>query len=217
MIYFPVPYNSSRDLCAGIGAATNCALGPTSAPYANTGNPYEQPPCAYVITNHTSTTDSGPYIVSGGHTFYKNRAYISIDAVSATNGCSQVGRNHTGSILTLQSSDVYSVMGYHHEFQDIGHRFNFADLTTVPSAAYYASCGGGADCEPPTYWNRFTYHTDYLNGNQSADFGTMALHSTQQQYIWDQAYFPTLLMPTQIRSLDPAWFVQSMASRSNIR
>lgn len=116
-----------------------------------------------------------------------------------------VGSKRTGAILTLQSSEVHSVGGYHHEFADIGYRFNFEDLSSVPTYAYYM----GTDMVGPYYGSgvtdRYRYGTDFINGINTLDFGGQYGSVMSESWIWDEAYAPKVLMPLQIRSLDPAW------------
>lgn len=130
----------------------------------------------------------------------------------ATDQCGMVGKNHTSALVTVKSSDVYSIYGYHHEFADVGYSFNFQDLNTVPSATYYASldAGGGGFADPTT--SIYSCGRDYINGLNNIDFGTDnyycqgdALNGSASTFIWQSLYRPTLLLPTQIRSLDTAW------------
>lgn len=82
--YFPVTANTTRDIChIADDGATTCPLGPTRTPYSVV-NPYMPTPCAYITDHVGSTSNSGPYIVSEGNTFYRNRVYISLDTVYAS-------------------------------------------------------------------------------------------------------------------------------------
>lgn len=209
--YFPVTSNASRDLCpaTGAGSPTVCPLAPTRGVYTVT-DPYQAPPCDYITANVTAAKPSGPYIISAGQTFYHNRVYFSLDTVYASNTCGPVGSTHTNAIISVLSSEVHSVGGYHHGFADIGYQVNFQDFTSVPAYAYYMN----DDIIGPSYGlaltDRYRFGTDFINGISTADFGgaeagAHGYTGSQVSWIWDEAYAPTLLMPLQIRSLDPAW------------
>ena len=163
-------------------------------------------PCAYDTSNITSTKNSGPYFVSDGHTFYHNRAYISLQTAYAKNKCSFVGSQYPATYLTLMSSELYTIGGYHHGFRDIGYNVNFANFESVPANAYYQTCNSEVSASYCTYiGTRYRYGTDFINGMSTIDFGNVYEHETSNQWIWDEAYAPTLLVPLQMRSLDPAW------------
>ena len=214
LIYFPVTTNTSRNLCNSNspGTPTLCPLGPTLHPYSVT-NPYEYSPCAYATPtgyNATATTqNSGPYIVSGGNTFYKNRAYISLKSIYATDECGYVGKRMPGTILTLQSSDVYSIAGYHHGFGDVGYQVNFADFVSVPASAYYMAVDAGGPASLEYTGTRYRVGTDFIDGMSTIDLGVEYAANyglnTSVEWIWDQAYAPTLLAPLQLRTMDRAW------------
>lgn len=208
--YFPVTHNASRNLCpaGGAGTPTQCPLAPTRGVYTVT-DPYNAPPCNYITSNLTAKP-SGPYIVSEGYTLYHNRVYFSLDTVSAADYCGPVGKTHTDAIISVQSSEVYSVGGYHHAFADIGYKVNWQDFSRVPAYAYY----NDDDIVGPTYGrrleHRYRFGTDFINGISTLDFGgaqagAVGYTGKEVSWIWDEAYAPTVLMPLQIRSLDPAW------------
>lgn len=211
-MYFPPSSPATRNLCPNAtispGTPTLCPLGPTTRPWS-ASNPYDFQPCYYAPLNNTSTANSGPYVVEGGNTFYENRAYISIATAFARDACGFVGGHHGGTIFELKSSDIYSIGGYHHEFEDVGYQVNFNDFTSVPSYAYYMGCdSGGLYCEYEG--SRYSISTDFLNGQSDINLGRYE-DTTSNEWIWDEAYAPTLLLPRQIRSLDPAWFTCSLA------
>ncbi|KAK5107369.1 hypothetical protein LTR62_001349 [Meristemomyces frigidus] len=139
--------------------------------------------------------DSGPYVVSGGHTFYQNKAYISFQTAYASNTCGAIGSSYAGGIVGLPSSQVYSVSGYHFELYDYAYQVNFADFNDpIPASAYLAmyQCSEGGNngiLGPPNKVNNMTMDTcnrgDYL--------------------IYDPLYAPQLAVPPQFRDLDPAW------------
>ena len=99
LLYFPTTATTSHNLCpdptVSPGTATICPLGPTTAT-ANATNPYDYQPCYYATGNATSTTNSAPYVVSDGHTFYQNRAYISMQTAYASDRCGIIGEKHEG-------------------------------------------------------------------------------------------------------------------------
>lgn len=201
LIYFPVPANVSRNMCASgpVGSATVCPFGPTTAPLTGNSDPYVAEPCSYAPMNMSSTEDSGPYVVANGTTFYKNRAYISVATAYASNSCGYVGGVHTGELLTLASSKVFTVRGYHYEFLDAAYSFNFADLNDpVPASAYFGLDAGDA-CEDDEGASSIWGFNDFING-QSADQGEGPCGT-----IYDQAYNPVLAVPPELRSIDPAW------------
>lgn len=158
----------------------------------------------------TSTTNAGPFIVSGGNTFYENRAYVSLHTAFAINGCGFVGKRFSETILTIASSDIYTIDGYHHQFQDVGYSVDYANFNTVPADVYYQGCNLTNSGASVTYCGytgtRYRYGTDFINGINTIDFGNLDQPvNTSNQWIWQQAYAPTLLVPLQMRLLDPAW------------
>lgn len=209
--YFPLTTTTSRNLCppGGAGTPTTCPLAPTRGVYHVT-DPYQAPLCDYITSNLTATKNTGPYIVSDGYTLYHNRVYFSLDTVYASNTCGPVGSTHTSAIISLQSSEVYSIGGYHHVFADVGLPVDFQDFVSVPAYAYY----NNDDIVGPSYGlqltDRYRFGTDFINGISTADFGgaeagAHGYTGSEVSWIWDEAYAPTLLMPWQIRSIDPAW------------
>jgi hypothetical protein len=151
LLYFP-PTSTSRDMCATTPAPpTNCPLGPLTAPYTP-GTPYvtegftgceNVAPCPYLMMR-TTTSDSGPYIVSGSSTYYENRAYLSLDLAYASDLCDYVGARHSGHLFTMASSEIYSIPGQKVRqasiCADAGIPFNFADLLpNVPQSAWIQS------------------------------------------------------------------------------
>lgn len=192
LLYFPEA-NYSAPVCRHNTAnATECPLGPTTHSITNTDLFNQQ--CLYATNISTSTVNSGPYAVVNGSTFYQNRAYIQIEEISATNGCNQVGDAHTSEIIELESSAIYSARYYHHEFADNGYPFDFRDLTNVPPEAWFHDVTCVASDYETAVVNGKTYGWNVVN-ETAFDCAT----------IYDPAYRPTLLMPLQVRSLDPAW------------
>ena len=160
------------------------------------------------------TTNSGPYIVSAGTTFYENRAYLAFDVMSATKACGYaggvsgqlgttdtlattvyVGSTYNDGYIELPSTDLYSGCGYSYFYDEIGYSFNFADLNQpVPASAYFCQ---PACFEDLSYPESLIAFGDTLNG-QAANPGFCSL-------IIDSFYKPQLLVPPQARTLDPAW------------
>ncbi|KAF2093401.1 hypothetical protein NA57DRAFT_81329 [Rhizodiscina lignyota] len=196
LLYFPPPANVTAPVCRdNTDTSTACPLGPTTAPLSiNTGLGLSEVPCQYATNFSTSTMDSGPSAVVNGSTFFQNRAYIEIDAISAVNECGPIGAIHTSAIITLMSSDVHSFRGNNEAATDIGYSFDFRDLTNVPPEVYRIGF-----FIPPN-----EYDTAIVNG-VSYGLGNNSLRSFDSETIYDPAYAPTLLMPLQVRSLDAAW------------
>ncbi|KAK4960355.1 hypothetical protein LTR10_003250 [Elasticomyces elasticus] len=145
-------------------------------------------------------TNSGPYTVFDGTTLYHNRAYISLSTVYAQDQCGTVGTPRLGSILTLASSQIFSydkqlipeVCG------DYGYSFNFANLLpNLPYSAFHDWPGTDKPgCSTPA--SGFPLPGDFVDG-------TAVLYGGLCSTIIDEMYFPTLVVPTEIRTLDPAW------------
>ena len=129
-----------------------------------------------------------------------------MDTAYARDQCGFIGKNHTSTILEIRSDEVFSVGGYHHEFVDAGYSFNFDDLENPAgpaSYAYYMPCadGGGMVC---TYiGTAYTAGRDFINGRNDVTFGNDIVGNTP--WIWQQAYAPILLLPTQMKTMDEAW------------
>ncbi|KAK3629541.1 hypothetical protein LTR56_017970 [Elasticomyces elasticus] len=211
LMYFPVAANASRDMCAATAASpTMCPLGPTTAPYAiptaGVGGSCNYVHCPYFVGN-TSTADSGPYIVSAGTTFYENRAYISVQTAYASNSCGYIGGRHAGSMVTVASSQVFSMNRVHGDCADQGNSFNFADLEpNLPMSAFNTAVNQNACRKLPQFAGKYPDYDkgDWVNGRAIG-------YSEPCNTIIDWAYFPTLVVPTQIRDLDPAWATCAVA------
>ncbi|KAK4950706.1 hypothetical protein LTR10_010699 [Elasticomyces elasticus] len=211
LMYFPVAANASRDMCAATAASpTMCPLGPTTAPYAiptaGVDGSCNYVHCPYFVGN-TSTADSGPYIVSAGTTFYENRAYISVQTAYASNSCGYIGGRHAGSVVTVASSQVFSMNRVHGDCADQGNSFNFADLEpNLPMSAFNTAVNQNACRKLPQFAGRYPDYDkgDWVNGRAIG-------YSEPCNTIIDWAYFPTLVVPTQIRNLDPAWATCAVA------
>lgn len=206
LLYFPLSTKTSRDMCAT--AATSpviCPYGPTR-PNDDTVAGFATAPCQYISTEQTSTTDSGPKTVINGTTLYSNRAYISYDTLYATNSCGRVGGTYSNGLVTVASSDVYSVSGYHFVITHAAYPFNFADLAgPVPASAYLAQASCYDSGSPMG-------DGDVLNGLYA---GALGFCST----IIDEAFRPRLAVPPQMRHIDPQfenWYVGVVCSCCSI-
>ena len=206
LLYFPLSTKTSRDMCAT--AATSpviCPYGPTR-PNDDTVAGFATAPCQYISTEQTSTTDSGPKTVINGTTLYSNRAYISYDTLYATNSCGRVGGTYSNGLVTVASSDVYSVSGYHFVITHAAYPFNFADLAgPVPASAYLAQASCYDSGSPMG-------DGDVLNGLYA---GALGFCST----IIDEAFRPRLAVPPQMRHIDPQfenWYVGVVCSFCSI-
>lgn len=192
LLYFPATTKTSRDMCAT--TPTSPVICPYGKTYANndTVHGFATEPCQYVATGHPSTTDSGPSTVVNGTTLYSNRAYISYDTLYATNSCGRVGGTYADGLVTVASSDVYSVSGYHFFLTHAAYSFNFADLDSpVPASAYLAQANCDNSGSP-------LGDGDMLNGAPGGELGFCAT-------IIDQEFKPWLAVPPQMRALDPQW------------
>jgi hypothetical protein len=137
-------------------------------------------------------------VVSDGHTFYENRVYLKYETAYASNECGRVGSNYAGGYITLASSDVYSMSGYHYFLSMDAYKFNFADLNSmVPASAFTAmfDCDrGGASYQLGNGVTMTGF--DKLNGDPVQGFCSI--------YI-DSDYRPVLPVPPAMRALDPKW------------
>lgn len=168
-----------------------CPYGPTHS-NNDTIQGFATAPCPYIDMELTATTDSGPKTVINGTTFYSNRAYISYNTLYATNSCGRVGGTYSNGLVTVASSDVYSLSGYHFYLSKEAYSFNFADLIPpIPASAYL----GQATCDNS---GSPLSDGDMLNGVYG---GALGFCST----IIDEAYKPWIAVPPQLRLKDPQW------------
>ncbi|KAM0717054.1 hypothetical protein Q7P37_006906 [Cladosporium fusiforme] len=190
LLYFPETKDTSRDMCATAPTSSViCPFGPTYA-HNDTVSGFATAPCQYVNTGHPTTTDSGPSTVVNGTTLYSNRAYISYDTLYATNSCGRVGGTYSNGLVTVASSDVYSVSGYHFQMTHAAYPFRFADLIPpIPASAYL--CQANCDDSGSPLGDG-----DFLNGVPGGGLGFCAT-------IIDEKFRPRLAVPPQIRALDP--------------
>jgi hypothetical protein len=197
LLYFPLSTKTTRDMCATTATSPIiCPFGSTR-PNDDTVAGFATAPCQYISTQPTSTTDNGPSTVINGTTLYSNRAYISYDTLYATNSCGRVGGTYSNGLVTVASSDVYSVSGYHFMINHAAYSFNFADLAgPIPASAYLAQASCYDSGSP-------LGDGDVLNGLYG---GRLGFCST----IIDEAFRPRLAVPLQMRHIDPQfenWYV----------
>ncbi|KAK3655173.1 hypothetical protein LTR56_003594 [Elasticomyces elasticus] len=200
LYYFPVTANISRNMCATAPAAsTACPFGPTtplaandsSAQIATACDGHCGGVCSYYPFTKTSTKDTGPYTVLDGQTYYGNRAYVSYATAFATDSCGPVGGSYAGGLLTVPSSHVYSLSGWHYAVDTYAYSFNFADLNTpIPASGYLAmpQCDGHISQSRPNPLDR-------LNGN----------YFDHCSVIIDDWFAPQLALFPEFYELDPAW------------
>ncbi|KAL9069419.1 MAG: hypothetical protein Q9157_006172 [Trypethelium eluteriae] len=185
----------SRNICsASTRPLSVCPFGPTTASFSSVDSPYDPAPCNYAPINEILPPDEGPYDVVDSTTFWANKAYISLARVYASGSCGYVGAQHTSTILTLKSSDIYSVWGYHHDFIDAAYSYNFEDLNSPIPAAAYPYFGGGPCSAPLSEYSKWNWPNAVNNGEGDPCL-TIVQDAVQQ----------TLAVPPQLRSIDPQW------------
>jgi hypothetical protein len=192
LLYFPVTTEISRNMCAT--APTSSVICPYGPTYSNndTVSGFNTAPCPYISTELPSTTDSGPSTVINGSTLFSNRAYIAYDTLYATNDCGFVGSTYSNGLVTVASSDVYSLSGYHFYMSKAAYSFNFADLMPpVPASAYLCQATCDDSGSPLS-------DGDMLNGKYG---GALGFCST----IIDEVFKPRIAVPPQMRAIDPQW------------
>ncbi|TKA83318.1 hypothetical protein B0A55_00636 [Friedmanniomyces simplex] len=196
LLYFPTTDNS-RDMCATAPAtSTNCPFG--GGQLANNTNAIGQAtePCAYYSTSMSLPPDTGPYIVSGGHTFFQNKAYLSYQTAYAMNLCGRVGSSYAGGIIPVASTDMYSVLGYHFELYNAAYQVNFADFNDpIPYSAFY----GQPNCDEGGHLGILQW-PNMLNGEIVG-----GLCGDPGYIVYDALYAPQLAVPPEFRALDAGW------------
>ncbi|KAH9843440.1 hypothetical protein Tdes44962_MAKER07383, partial [Teratosphaeria destructans] len=215
LYYFPVTDNASRNQCASTTTDTGtvCPFGrtiPVTATNDGSGPGPDQQPCSYYPMSLTSVPDSGSSMIFNGQTFYANKAYISLEEVYATNGCGQVGQKHGGTILALQSSDIYSIYDagdpmYAYTNFRTATSFNFADLNpNVPGIAYNGAKGCRWE-EPPGPAITSAFYGINWHGHRLFGVNINGQRYNECQIIMDAGYAPVLAVPPQILTIDPEW------------
>lgn len=101
--------------------------------------------------------------------------YVSLQTATAADACGTVGGHYAGSILTLNPTDVSTVYGA-------------AGAGYGPINALQINYADLQGVVPASV---------YEENNECARFGCLTIYNDQ--------YRPTLAIPSQIRSLDPAW------------
>lgn len=134
-------------------------------------------PPATVNSTITSTQNPESTVIEGT-TLYSPSVYISFEAVHASNSCFQVGRNHTATMISLASAEVSTQI-------HTGGKVKASGAESYGQLDYAHLIG-----LPPA--------TQYEMQPSCVMFGCPTIYPSTS---WN----PVLLVPTQLRSLDPAW------------
>ncbi|KAF2089587.1 hypothetical protein K490DRAFT_63724 [Saccharata proteae CBS 121410] len=139
-----------------------------------------------------------PHTVFEGQTLYEGNVYMSFSSVWAIDKCLHVVNStsgYTNVILPVPSTDVYSVRSGWQNPGTVfaGYSFDFDDLATVQSSAWYSAIQGN---DP---WGSYTVNSRAAVNGKTMDYGD------RSSTILQEAYAPLLMMPPQIRDLDPGW------------
>lgn len=177
LLYFPVPTNVSRDMCASTPSATKTWFDDDVVSiyngYNNSG-PVETP-----VSGSPSAT-----VVYDGKTFTSGTAYISIESVWTGDRCTaSMGSPVTDAILAMPSESVLSLRNSQNHFEYFfsvstvtGYPFDFADMNRpIPYSAWV----GQQMCE---------YEND-----------------PRCNVIYENGFNPQLAMPPGIKKLRPEW------------
>ena len=127
-----------------------------------------------------NTLTTGTYLplsaVLNSTTLYSPTVYISLQSVHAQNSCSHVGGTHTGTMIAINARDVSTLV-----------HFGGAVLQS------------GANQYGPLNYADLTGipRASVYEHQESCLFGCATIYPTP----WS----PTLVVPTQLRSIDPAW------------
>ena len=171
---------SPEPSCRYIGLSTRNDCGQCSI-LGGTVQLYYWPPATSTILSGTETESASMTITQSavlpdGKTLYSPSVYISLHSISATDSCSQVGQNHSATLLTLNPNDVFTQFHFGGMVAASGAnsygRLKYADLTGLPPV------------------------TAYEDQPSCVMFGCSTIYPT---------FDPTLVVPLQLRSLDPAW------------
>ena len=149
--------------------------------YGGTVDLYYWPPSTATSIVATQTTLAASHQASStildGTTLYSPTVYISFHTAYASNGCSQVGSRHSGTLVAMKPEDVSTQADWGlNVFQSgafLYGRLNYGDLTGDPPASEYEAQGS------------------------CAVYGCPTIHSLN--------WHPTLVVPSKLRSMDPAW------------
>ena len=209
VMYFPTATATSRDLCGAWPTD-----GPIACPYGTVnGNGVCVPTATVTSTGNISNT--GAHIVSAGTTFFESMVYLSIQSAWAVNDCgTTIGSGHTGGLISLHSSELYSMCLSEVQASTNGgvrsinwgaYPYHIEDLSGyVPASAWNCLPYCSFDFKGEIIANgkhKSTSTAFYLN-NQSvvATGGGYCLPQPSQAW-----YKPWIYVPPQIRDLDPAW------------
>ncbi|KAI9710243.1 MAG: hypothetical protein M1820_002736 [Bogoriella megaspora] len=182
-LYYAPVKSASRDMCASAPIGPPITSTQTTIPQISSG-----------------TNGSGPSMISDGFTFDLNSAYISMDEVYAEDNCGYpVGSTYSGSILALPSDQVSSG------------RFTMA--TTYANGAmldYWAYPFNYADLNYPIPWSAYAGQSSCYNPFTLSQYTTLSWPKAVQDFpfcntIVDASYRPRLVVPPQVRAMDPAW------------
>lgn len=92
-------------------------------------------------TNSTSTITAPPVVATTlGLTLTSPSVYISFNTIYATNDCSYVGHNHTGSVIAMRPQDVSSVVGFPAYIYEPLNYSNLAIGEVLPLGIYEDAC-----------------------------------------------------------------------------
>ncbi|KAK3645128.1 hypothetical protein LTR56_002655 [Elasticomyces elasticus] len=125
----------------------------------------------------TAGSKSPRSAVLNGTTLYSPSVYISFQTAFATNSCGRVGRNHTGTILAMRPQDLSTQVHWGGKVLQSGAN----DYAKMNYADLYGL--------PPV--------DVYESQPSCIMFGCATIYTT--------SYFPTIVIPLQMRSLDSAW------------
>ena len=134
------------------------------------------PPATKTATESAADATPRSTVLSNGITLYSQSAYISLSTIYASNSCTRVGLNHTGTLLAMDPADVSTQVHWGGKVAQTGANYygqlNYADLMGVPPVS------------------------DYENQPSCIMYGCSTIFPT---------YSPTLVVPMAMRSLRPEW------------
>ncbi|KAH7094359.1 hypothetical protein FB567DRAFT_1806 [Paraphoma chrysanthemicola] len=179
LFYWPPTTSVSRDYCA-------------TAPVGGWASNYVPD------YNHTyKPTTTGRYAVTKGITMYEGNVYISYIEPRVNDNCGSaiLRRNpETNRVITIASEDLHSIRSYPNAFAPFPVKWDL-----VPWPVNYDDFNG-----PPTPWSAYSGQQKCAQAGYGAqdDFDIAKFCGT---LIKPDDYFPDMMMPPQIRNLDPAW------------
>lgn len=132
LIYFSLPTNVSRDMCA-----QTPTVPPGTGGWGNATETY----------SHRPPQTEGQYsTVLNGSTYWDNSLYIVFTSLGAYDNCNTIGKVRDTAIVTLMTSELSSLRGFYGSQM---YPFNLADLIEpVPWVAWYGQsmCRYSEDC-----------------------------------------------------------------------